>query len=511
MICLQLSSFRTPRREIFAGNPQYADLEMTYSHVTRRLLQTIATVPVMPLIAGLIYVSHGKALTAGLIELVLVMLFAFLYGFPEAVVASIMGVACLHYFYMPPIFSLYARDPQDWISSGLFVTIALTAGHFADRIKRKATQTETEQSRLERLYRMSRDILLLDRRDGVGAQLTRLIADTFHADAVALWDAREVRMDKAGNGIIPDDQVRATYYHELSENDLVTCKFKRVLRLGTRPVGAIYIEGPSPESRLDPRSVDAIASLSAIALERAYSFATESNAEAAKRSEQLRSTVLDGLAHAFKTPLATIQSASSGLLEINRLEYSQRELISLIDEQAARLAKLTNQVLKTAELDQQQLEVDREAIYLDQLFRSCRSEATHTLADHPLRTIDETSNSYVWADARLLEMALLQLIDNASKYASPRSPITLRVTSTDTEIVFNVQNDGSFIAPEERSRIFQRFYRSPGSQHKAPGTGIGLSVTRRIAEAHTGRVWVECDSETSTTFSFALPRINKEA
>src|SRR5580704_7960352 len=146
---------------------------------------------------------------------------------------------------------------------------------------------------------MSRDILLLDRRDGVGAQLTRLIADTFHADAVALWDAREVRMDKAGNGIIPDDQVRATYYHELSENDLVTCKFKRVLRLGTRPVGAIYIEGPSPESRLDPRSVDAIASLSAIALERAYSFATESNAEAAKRSEQLRSTVLDGLAHAF--------------------------------------------------------------------------------------------------------------------------------------------------------------------------------------------------------------------
>jgi two-component system, OmpR family, sensor histidine kinase KdpD len=318
-------------------------------------------------------------------------------------------------------------------------------------------------------------------------------------------------MDKAGRGIVPDDEVRATYFHELSESDLISCKFKRVLRLGTKPVGAIYIAGSSHESRLDPRSVDAIASLSAIALERAHSFAAESNAEAAKRSEQLRSTVLDGLAHAFKTPLATIQSASSGLLEINRLDYPQRELVSLIDEQATRLAKLTNQVLKTAELDQQQLEVDREGIYLDQLFRSCSAEATHALADHPLRTIDETSNSYVWADARLLEMALLQLIDNASKYASPRSPITLRVTSTDTEVVFNVQNEGSFIAPEERSRIFQRFYRSPGSQHKAPGTGIGLSVTKRIAEAHTGRVWVECDSDASTTFSFALPRINKEA
>jgi two-component system sensor histidine kinase KdpD len=483
---------------------------MKYTHVTKHLLQTIAIVPVVPLLTGIIYLSHGKALTAGLIELVLVMLIAFRWGFLEAVVVSVLAVACLDYFYMPPIFSLYERDPQDWISSGIFVTIALTAGHFADRIKRKANQTESERTRLEKLYLTSRDILMLDRSDEVGAQLTRLIADTFHVDAVALWDAREARMDRAGKDAIPDDEVRATYFHEIYENDLVSCKFKRVLRLGTRPVGAIYIAGASHEGHLDPRSVDAIASLSAIALERAHSFAAESNAEAAKRSEQLRSTVLDGLAHAFKTPLATIQSASSGLLEINRLEYPERELLSLIDEQATRLSKLTNQVLQTAELDQRQLEVDHEKICLDQLFRFFKAEAVHTLTDHPLRIIDETTDSYVWADTRLLEMALLQFLDNASKYANPRSPITLRITATDTEVVFSVQNEGSFVPPEERLRIFQRFYRSPGSQHRAPGTGIGLSVAKRIAEAHTGRVWVESDSETSTSFFFALPRISKD-
>jgi two-component system, OmpR family, sensor histidine kinase KdpD len=482
---------------------------MKYTHVIKRLLHTIAIVPVVPLLTGAIYLSHGKALTAGLIELVLVMLIAFRWGFPEAAVASVLAVACLDYFYMPPIFSLYERDPQDWLSSGLFVTIALTAGHFADGIKRKAIQTENERTRLERLYLTSRDILMLDRREEVGAQLTRLIADTFHVDAVALWDAREMRMDKAGKDGVPDDEVRATYFHELSENDLASSKFKRVLRLGTRPVGAIYLAGSSYESPLDPRSVDAIASLSAIALERAHSFAAESNAEAAKRSEQFRSTVLDGLAHAFKTPLATIQSASSGLLEINRLEYPERELVSLIDEQATRLTQLTNQVLQTAELDQRQLEVDHERICLDRLFRFCRAEAAHTLTDHPLRIIDETSDSYVWADTRLLEMALLQFLDNASKYASPGSPVTFRLITTDTEAVFSVKNEGSFIAPEERLRIFQRFYRSPGTQHNAPGTGIGLSVAKRIAEAHTGRVWVESDSEAGTTFFLALPRVHK--
>ena len=162
---------------------------------------------------------------------------------------------------MPPIFSLYERDPQDWISSEIFVTIALTAGHFAGRVKRKAIQTESERTRLEKLYLTSRDILMLDRRDEVGAQFTRLIVDAFHIDAVALWDAREVRMDKAGKDFVPDDEVRATYFHKLSENDLAVYKFKRVLRLGSRPIGAIYIAGSSREGHLDPRSVDAIASL----------------------------------------------------------------------------------------------------------------------------------------------------------------------------------------------------------------------------------------------------------
>jgi two-component system, OmpR family, sensor histidine kinase KdpD len=484
---------------------------MKRTQVATRLLRTIAVVPVVALVTGLVYQAHGKALTAGLIDLVVVMLIAFRWGFPEAVIASVAAVGSLDFFYMVPIFSLYEHDPQDWISSLIFVTIALTAGHFAARIKQKAAQTESERTRLERLYLTSRDIIVMDRRKEVGAQLASLIADTFKVDAVALWDAREARMDKAGSDVVPDDEVRATYFHELCENDLDSRKFKRVLRLGTRPVGALYIADSSSGPQLDARSVDAIASLAALSLERAHSFIAESNAEAAKRSEQLRSTVLDGLAHAFKTPLATIQSASSGLLEINRLENAERELVSLIDEEAARLAKLTNQVLQTAKMDEEHLEVDHEMIYLDQLFELFRAEAALRVGDHPLRIVDETSGSYVWADARLLQMAVLQVLDNASKYSSPASPITIRVKSTDTEVVMSVQNEGSFIPPEERLRIFQRFYRSPGSQHKASGTGIGLSVTKRIAEAHRGRVWVESDPEAGTTLFFALPHLRKGA
>ena len=100
---------------------------MKYKHVIRHLLRTVAIVLAIPLLTSVIYLAHGKALTAGLIELVLVMLIAFRWGFLEAAVASLLSVACLDCFYMPPIFSLYERDPQDWISSGIFVNVALAA------------------------------------------------------------------------------------------------------------------------------------------------------------------------------------------------------------------------------------------------------------------------------------------------------------------------------------------------------------------------------------------------
>src|ERR1700733_10606266 len=110
---------------------------MKCTQVAARLLRTVAVVPVVALVTGLVYQGHGRALTAGLIDLVLVMLIAFRWGFLEAAAASLLAVASLGFFYMGPIFSLYEHDPQAWISSVIFVTIAWTAGHFAARIKEK--------------------------------------------------------------------------------------------------------------------------------------------------------------------------------------------------------------------------------------------------------------------------------------------------------------------------------------------------------------------------------------
>jgi two-component system sensor histidine kinase KdpD len=280
----------------------------------------------------------------------------------------------------------------------------------------------------------------------------------------------------------------------------------RVLRVGLRPTGSLVISGHS----LDAATINAAASLAAVAIERARSFSTETSAEAARQSEQLRAAVLDGLAHAFKSPLTTIRSASSGLLAMDSLSGAEKRLIVLIDQHAAQLSDLSTRLLRTARLDSGELRLRREQIDLTLLIECSVEASSHELGKHPIDVRTAVPRGLVWADKQLLQMALFQLLDNAAKYSTPGSSIVVDVREELSEMLISVRNEGSFIPPEERDKVFQRFYRSPGSEHRAAGTGIGLSVVRRITEAHQGRTWVTSDPENGTTFVLTLPRTARE-
>src|SRR6202034_3999794 len=122
----------------------------------------------------------------------------------------------------------------------------------------------------------------------------------------------------------------------------------------------------------------------AVAIERARSFLTEANAEAAKQSEQLRSAILDGLAHAFKSPLTTIRTSSSGLLAMNTLSGTEKKLVSLIDRHAGHLSDLANHLLLTAKLDTGDLKVRREKIDLAQYIQHSVETSAQELNGHAI-------------------------------------------------------------------------------------------------------------------------------
>ena len=253
--------------------------------------------------------------------------------------------------------------------------------------------------------------------------------------------------------------------------------------------------------------VDAISSLVAVAFERARSFEKEMQAEAERQSEQFRTTVLDGLAHAFKTPLTVILASTSGLIETGQLARSQAELVGLIDQHANRLSGLTNHCLQMAKVESVAIRLRPDDVEISALVEEIAADCCDQVGKHSIRVHQEAGGLTVSGDRPLLAMTITELIVNAAKYASVDSPITISVLEQGSKVVVSVHNEGSVIDPSEQRRIFERFYRSPAIKHGAPGSGIGLSVAMRTAEAHLGRLWVNSDKVTGTTFFLSLPVI----
>src|ERR1700677_568604 len=278
------------------------------------------------LITWVAYRFHFNLSSATSVHLFLVTAIALKWGFFEASVVSVISVGCLDYFFTEPLFRFYMSDPHDWVALATFESVALLVSRLSNQVSRHADESELHRAHLQRLYELSQNILRLDFQEPIEPQLAIFIQQGLSAKGIALWNASDLRLSKAGVCDSTEDEVRSIFYTESNEDNALTEISRRVLRSGTRSIGALLIHGHAADSA----SVNTAASLVAIAIERARSFASESGAEAARQSEQLRAAVLDALGHAFKTPLTAIQTSSSGLLEMNTLSSTERKTLILM-------------------------------------------------------------------------------------------------------------------------------------------------------------------------------------
>ena len=410
--------------------------------------------------------------STGFLYLLVVVFLAMVSGFWEATVVSIAAVTCLNYFFVPPVFTFVVADPQNWVALGAFELTALVVSRLSTSVKRQAEAEARHRLLVERLYELSRRILLLDRRNPAGPGIEGLVQEIFH--------------------------VRATVRPPGSafSETLPT----RLLGSPLDPIAELVFSS----GNLDAPTADAIASLAAIALERARSFDAESRAEAARQSEELRAAVLDALGHAFKTPLTVIRAASSGLLDAGRLAGSDAEMLTLIDQESERLSQLTSRLLQAARIDRAQVHPLRLSIatLVEEVLAGYREQ----LRGRKLQISIEPPDLTVDADRELLSIGVGQLVDNAAKYSPAGSPVEVSAARQGNEIVISVHNEGPPISAADHERIFERFYRAEESKLRAPGTGLGLSIAKQTAEAHGGRLWVTSEEDKGTTFFFAIPR-----
>lgn len=358
----------------------------------------------------------------------------------------------------------------------------------------------------ERIYELILHTTQLDLHRKPGPQLADLVQKLFDLEAAAIFDADLHEIYSAGSWFENlEDVVQSIYFFESNGDDAETGLSRRVLRVGNLPIGALLIRGETTEL-----AGNAIAAVIAITFDRYHAVTNESRSESARQVEQLRSTVLDSLAHAYKTPLTAIQAASSGLAEMGSLSPVQSGLVALIEEQSSLLNHLTNRLLKTARLEVDELVLLTESVPVAALIENIVASLRDQLANVSVKTSVTSEELSLCCDRGLLVALLTQYLDNAGKYAEAGTTVRIDAVEEGNNIVFSVHNFGPVIPAADQERIFDRYFRSSMPENKAPGTGIGLSVVKRIAQAHGGHVWVSSDKNRGTTFFASLPAAPKE-
>lgn len=467
----------------------------------RFLGQSLAGCWIVALLGFSGYVLHFNSGPVGFLFLLVAVAEAILCGFWQATIVSILAALCLDYFFYPPQLTLNIADPQDWVALGAFEISALIVSRVSSREQRSSHEASLQRTAMEQLYELSRSTLLINLHQAPGPQLAQLIRAIFSVDGVTIFDANLGKSDTAGMLAEGENFAKECFFLHEDNDDPVSGISVRVLRIRNDSVGAIAIRG-----KLSPLVTDALASLAAITLDRRVSFEKESQIEQAHQTECLRAAVLDSLAHAVKTPLTAIQTASSGIREVGPLNESQRQLVSLVENETSQLSQLCTRLLQTAKLDAEELTLQKDEIAVSDLVSSVLREQTPRLAGHPIEVAFPDTSLKVKGDRELLSMALVQYLDNAAKYSFAGQRVKVAAWESHSEVTISVHNFGPAIPISEREQIFQRFYRSEGSKNMAEGTGIGLSTVKMAAEAHHGHAWVISDVDEGTTFFLSLPQ-----
>jgi two-component system sensor histidine kinase KdpD len=444
--------------------------------------------------------------TVALSYLVTILAIATRWGIAESTTASILATICFNFFFLEPVGTLTIADPQNWVSFLAFMLTSVIASQLSGRARQRQVDLTMRQRDLERMYAVSRALLLTEEGVSIQAGIVRSIADAFELSAVAMYDQQTGTISRAGPAELAgvDEKLKEVARQGVLLRDEASGVIVAPVRLGRGPIGSLALKGPGFSDTV----LHALVNLVAIGLERARGREASTRAEAARQSSELRATVLDAVAHEFKTPLTSIKAAVSELeLSVGASNKpSNQELVAIIDEETDRLQMLVDDAIQMLRIEAGDFVLRRDHHQLAALVAATIKESGPRVEAHIIVNKVPT-DVIVDADAHLLRLALRQLLDNALKYSPPTSTIEIEAgVDGHATAQIAVRNSGPSIPEHEHRRIFERFYRGTQARN-VPGTGMGLAIVKQIAEAHGGDLSVSSAPGVNTEFRLSLPML----
>ena len=231
-------------------------------------------------------------------------------------------------------------------------------------------------------------------------------------------------------------------------------------------------------------------------------------AESLRKSEQIKTALLDAVTHDLRTPLTSIKAAVSTVRRSELPIEARQELYEVIEQEADRLNHFIQGMMDLAQIQSGVASIESRSVNADEIVEDALERAEAVLQDHMVEVHMAPELPQLHADPRLISQVLYSLLENAAKYSPSGTRIVIGVKSTtgDGNIRFTVQDHGSGIPQHLRERVFERFFRGETGRDIGKGYGVGLAIAQGIIQAHSGRIWIEDGEDgTGTSIHFDMP------
>ena len=457
-------------------------------------------------------------------DVVMVMLFgvvvvAMRFGFGPSLLATVLTILAFDFFFIPPYLTFAVADLRHIATFSVMFVVAVVISHLTKRIREQADSARERERRTASLYGVTREVGLAQSREALLEAAARHLREVFRSRIAVLLPLQDGSLELA----VADGGTFAANDKGLGVAEWVWANEKRAgLGTDTLPSAAalvVPLKGsrgrvgvlalfPSAGARLEDADerqlLETFAGVVGSALERTDLAEEARRAHLRAETEQLRNALLSSVSHDLRTPLGVVTGATSALLDDDAPtdEATRRELLQTAHEEALRLSRLVRNLLDMTRLEAGALKVRKGVVSVEELVGSALGRTSDRLGGRDVRTSVPPA-LLAAGDSALVEQVLINLLENATKYSPPSSPVELAAREEGGMIEIDVSDRGPGIPQADADRVFEKFYRV--HEGEGGGVGLGLTICRGIVAAHGGTIRVLQRAGGGATFRFTLP------
>ena len=455
--------------------------------------------------AGLDRLSSSANLA--MVYLAAVVVSGVLNGLRPALATAGLAILTYNFLFLPPRFSLVIGHAADVVTFAIFLAVAGVTGWLSGRVRDQARLSARRASTVATLLAASRRLSGAANRAEAAKALVEQASAASGAAAVVLLrqgdDLALAASAPAGTAALSTAAMTAARW-ALERQEAAGAGTGTLPQAGWtfRPLvgmrgnaGVAGYEAAPDRSGDEERLLAALLDQGAVALERAELAADQAETQALRRSDRLRTALLNSISHDLRTPLATVLGASTTLIDYGgQLKPDVREdLLDSIREEAERLNRYIGNLLDMTKLEGDALNPRRQLIDVRDVLAAAIERVDRRLGGRPLTRDFPPELSFVELDPALLEQAVVNVLENAIAYSPADTAIEVAAYEDRHNVVVSIEDEGKGIPAAELERVFDRFRRIEESSDRSggergKGVGLGLSISKGFVEAMGGRI-----------------------